>query len=116
MNNVKVKRVELLSKLQANRDSHRDLFLKAQDGYRKVVIDELDKSLQDARNGKGLRVYISIQAPQDHTSDYDNVIAMLEMSVDDVIELDAGSFQSYVMDKWQWAAAAFATNSMYAGR
>jgi hypothetical protein len=39
MNTVKVKRDELLAKVRANRDAHRDLFLKAQEGYRKLVIE-----------------------------------------------------------------------------
>lgn len=114
MENVKVKRNDLLSKLEANRDKHRSLFLKAQDGYRALVIKELDKSLEDARNGGAIRTVISMQAPQDHTDEYDNVIAMLRMSVDDVIELDSHSFQCYVMDKWTWAQAAAFLNSTYA--
>lgn len=116
MNNVKVQKAALLAKLQTNRTSHRELFLKAQEGYRKVVIEELDKSLQDARAGKALRVFLQLQAPQDHTDDYDNVISMLEMSVDDVIELEAHDFQCYVMDKWTWMQAATTLNTMYAGR
>ena len=32
-----------------NRDAHRSLFLLAQEGYRKLVIEELDKMLIDAR-------------------------------------------------------------------
>ena len=32
MNTVKVKREELLTKVRANRDAHRTLFLKAQEG------------------------------------------------------------------------------------
>ena len=49
MNDVKVKREELLAKVRANRDAHRSLFLLAQEGYRKLVIEELDKMLADAR-------------------------------------------------------------------
>jgi hypothetical protein len=116
MNNVKVKKVELLTRLQANRDSHYELFLKAQEGYRQDVIEELDKSLNDARSGKGLRVIIHLQAPQNHTDDYDNVITMLQMSVDDVIEVAAHDFQCYVMDKWPWFQASTAVNTMYASK
>lgn len=114
MNTVKVQKDQLLMKLQINRESHRALFLKAQEGYRNLVIAELDKSLKDAREGREIRTYIRMEAPQDHTSDYDNVIEMLRMSVDDTIELEAHDFQCYVMDKWQWAQAAFLANSTYA--
>lgn len=114
MNTVKVRKDELLAKLKSNRESHRALFLEAQEGYRDLVIAELDKSLQDAREGREIRTYIRMDAPQDHTDDYDNVIEMLKMSVDDTIELKAIEFQCYVMDKWQWAQAAFVANSAYA--
>jgi hypothetical protein len=69
----------------ANRDSHRHLFLKAQEGYRKLVIEELDRMLADAKAGRPIRRSISLTEPSDHTKDYDRVIAMLEMSVDDTV-------------------------------
>lgn len=114
MNSVKVKRGELLEKLQTNRDGHRHLFLKAQDGYRKAVIEALDKALTDAREGREYRIYIALQAPEDHTEDYDTVISMLTMSVDEDIEIEQHDFQCYVRDKWQWAAHANFLNTTYA--
>jgi hypothetical protein len=39
MNEVKVKREELLTKVRANRDALRSLFLLAQEVYRKLVIE-----------------------------------------------------------------------------
>ena len=114
MNTVKVNKQELLKKLQANRAAHRDLFIKAQTGYRELVIQELDKSIADARAGRAIRTHIRLEAPQDHTSEYDNVIEMLRMSVDETIELEAHAFQCYVLDKWQWAAADLLTKTAYA--
>jgi hypothetical protein len=49
MNSVKVHKAELLEKVKRNRDAHRDLFLKAQEGYRTAVIAELDRMLADAK-------------------------------------------------------------------
>jgi hypothetical protein len=39
MNTVTVKREELLTKVRTNRDAHRELFLKAQEGYRALDLD-----------------------------------------------------------------------------
>lgn len=114
LNSVKVKTVDLMLKLIANRDGHRELFLKAQAGYREAVIKALDKALQDAREGRAYTTYIALQAPEDHTSDYDTVISMLEMSVNETIEIEQHDFQCYVLDKWQWAAHANLLNSTYA--
>jgi hypothetical protein len=116
MHSVKVKRTNLLEKITKNRDAHRDLFLKAQEGYRIDVIVELDKMLKDARDGKSIRRTINLVEPQDHTNDYNRVITMLEMSIDDDIDLDARSFDNYVMDNWDWKAFAESTNALYAAK
>lgn len=114
MRDVTVKRDELLTKLKANRDNHRELFLKAQEGYRKQVIEELEKQLEDARNGLSITRGIMLPDPVDHTDDYNTIITMVEMSVDDEIDLDTHSFNCYVMDKWEWSAMASEINTTYA--
>src|SRR6267142_6362455 len=114
MHTVRVKRTDLLEKIKTNREGHRALFLKAQEGYRLDVIAELEQHLKDARERKKISRTLSLPEPQDHTEDYDSVIAMLEMSVEEIIELDAGSFQQYVLDKWIWKRATDITNMTYA--
>jgi len=116
MHEVKVKREELLAKVKNNREAHRELFLKAQEGYRQDMITELDNMLRDARDGKQIRRSVTMPEPQDHTADYDRVIKMLEMCVDPVVELDSMAFDQYVMDNWTWKGHALATNSMYAAK
>jgi hypothetical protein len=114
MHQVKVKRVDLLEKVRANRAAHRELFLKAQEGYRKVVVALLDEMLAEARNGGPVRTRVRVQAPEDHTEEYDRVISMLEMSVDDEVTLQATDFDRYVRDKWAWSALANLKNASYA--
>jgi hypothetical protein len=116
MNTVKVKRSELLERIKKNRESHRDLFLKAQEGYREAMIEELDRMLKEAQAGRTIRRSVSMVEPQDHTKDYDRVISMLEMSQDDVVEIQEHEFDQYVMDNWSWKAMADTTNAMYAAR
>jgi hypothetical protein len=114
MNTVKVKREELLTKVRANRDAHRTLFLKAHEGYRKLVIEELDRMLKDAKEGLRIQRSVTLTEPSNHVKDYDRVITMLEMSVDDTITLEAHDFDRYVMDNWDWSRFALATNTAYA--
>lgn len=116
MHSVKVKRKELLKKVEKNRKSHRDLFLRAQEGYRIDMIAELDRMLKDAKAGKNIRRAVVMPEPQDHTDDYDRVIDMLKMSVDDEITLDSTAFDNYVRDEWQWSRQAMATNVSYASK
>ena len=114
MNEVKVKREELLTKVRANRDAHRSLFLLAQEVYRKLVIEELDKMLADARAGLPIKRSVSLTEPSDHTKDYDRVVAMLEMSGYETITREAQDFDQYVMDNWDWSKFALSTNTFYA--
>lgn len=116
MHSVKVKRAEILERIKANRTSHRDLFLKAQEGYRLDMIEELDRMLKDARDGKVIRRHISMPEPQDHTADYDRVIDMLQMSTDEIIEIEAHEFDQYVRDNWVWKIQSDTTNTMYAAK
>jgi len=69
MTTVKVKRQELLTKVRANRDAHRELFLKAEEGYRKLVIEELDRMLAEAKAGRKVSRSINLAEPVDHTTD-----------------------------------------------
>lgn len=113
MRSVKVNRNELLEKLKKNREKHRDIFLQAQEGYRKAVIAELDRMLEDAKAGKKIKRYIELEEPIDQTDDYDRAIAMLEMCVDDVVEINNTEFACYVMDQWSWKEQFTATNTVY---
>ena len=98
VNTVKVKREDLLTRVRANRDAHRELFLKAQTNYRRFIIEELDRMLADAKANRSIRRSINLVEPRDHTADYDRTIMMLEMSVDDTIILNATEFDQYVRD------------------
>lgn len=113
MHSTKVKRTELISKIAANREEHRSIFLKAQAGYRAQVIEELDRMLADAREGKRIRRSVELVEPQDHTREYDRALAMLGMSVDEVVEIDAQLFAQYVLDEWGWKTAFVGSTSRY---
>jgi hypothetical protein len=113
MQTITVNRDELLTKVRTNRAEHRDVFLKAQVKFREAVIDRLDVMLTDAREGRQVRQHVGLVAPEDHTKDYDVVVAMLEMSVGDTIEISQNEFQQYVMDQWQWARQFGATVGSY---
>lgn len=113
MNAINVKRAELIEKLTGNRDLHRKIFLEAQEGYRIQCIAELDKMLQEAREGKRIRRAVSLIEPTDQTKEYDSAIAMLEMSVDETISLEEHDFRCYVLDQWSWKQKWAVSNAGY---
>jgi len=115
MENIKVKKEELLTILKKNRENHRVIFLEALDGFRKKAIVEFEKQLEAAKAGKKFDVYINLTLPHDQTKDYDRAIGMLSMSVEDVIELSEHEYQQYVMDDWSWKMNFLTGNSTYSG-
>jgi hypothetical protein len=113
MQEVTVKREQLLEKLKENREAHREVFEISLEGYRKAVIEHLERLLADAREGKRIEHNVRMPVPQDQTPEYDQAIAMLEMSVDDEIELTSQEFACYVMDRWGWKRQFTASNKSY---
>jgi hypothetical protein len=103
----------LLKKIKENRANHRAEFLAAQTVYRQRVIEELDKRLDDARNGRTISLVFSLPTPQDYTESYDTAIAMLEWEQGDKVEISEDDFRRYVENKWEWARAFAANTSIY---
>lgn len=67
----------------------------------------------DIFNFKDIFLKSDLVAPENYISDYIRAIAMLEMSVDDVISLSQIQFDQYVMDKWVWKDSFKAINATY---
>lgn len=113
---VNVKRVDLLAKLKENREKHAADFKVAFEGYQIELVKVLEAALAKAKAKDpeyNLEMVITEMGPENHTGEYDKVIAMMEMSVDDVINLDASSFQQFVLDDWAWKQNFTATATKY---
>lgn len=117
MNTIKVKRDELLAKIQENLVRHNDVVAKAVEGYQKVVTEALEAHLADVKAGKkpNLQVFSQLTPPTDMSEEYKSAIAMLEMSTDDIIELDARDFRQLVENKWSWRVSFLNQNAKYVG-
>lgn len=113
MHDVKVDKSELLAKVKENRAKHREIFEEALVGYKAEALRQLEAHIERIKNGEVIRVAIQIPSPEDHTNDYDRVIAMLEMSKDDVISVHETDFGAYVMDDWHWKHAFLVSNRIY---
>lgn len=113
MKEITVNVAKLLTKLHENRNTHRNLFLKAQVGYRKQIIEILDAFLKAARDNKKIETFIDLIAPIDMTEEYDIAIEMLSDHVDKTIKMTNSEYKCYAMDKWSWQASVIGTNSSY---
>lgn len=116
MRTVRLNRDDFVAKVQSNRDSHRAVFEAALVGYRDRWVSELERRLHDVRRGHAIDQYFRLPEPEDHTDDYDRILTMARMSVDEVIELSEDEFAMYVMDQWSWKGSFTQTATMYATR
>ena len=114
MYEVKVNKEELLTILKFNRERHQEIYKKAFVGYREEVIQHLEFILSEIleKDGK-INTKIDLIVPQDHTAEYDRIIGMLEMSVDETIEIDGTEYRQYILDEWDWSKNFSSTSSSY---
>lgn len=111
---TRVNVAELLQTVQDNRAKHRAVFEKALEGYRQEGLRILEDRVKDLAAGKTPDIRIIVNRPEDHTSDYDRVIRMLQMSVDNIFELDDRTFAQFVMDDWDWKRQWLDSSNLYA--
>ena len=123
MREVKCKTSELLEKVRANRKTHIAEYAEAVEGYKdqaKAAIEKamirLKARIDDLKGGEVLALHhisFDLAVPENHAKDYDQVILMLEMSVDEVLTIRSDEFACYVMDDWSWKEDWSNTTRMY---
>jgi hypothetical protein len=113
---VKVDRQTLLSKLTANRNTHKQEFEEAWIDYLSLAKKELRKA---ARNVDKTEKSSPVKAPSlypipaSHEDDYDRIIGLLQFTEDEEIELDDRDYERYVLDNWEWKEQFATTNAFY---
>lgn len=101
-------RDKALDALQAKEDEFRSIFVSARDG----VTPTGDESGCLKLKAPSLR-FLDLETPQCHVSDYDRVIAMLEMSEDELITLTSAEFSNLVQNRWAWTDSFEAAKMSY---
>lgn len=111
---ITVNTSELRAAVQANRDRHRAEYEKALKSYEHAMRAWFEEQLQRLLAGKSWDRNPPHPAPEDHTDDYDQLIGMLTMSVNETMDLDWSTYRQFVDDEWGWSRATQVTNSYYA--
>lgn len=88
-----------------------------------MAVRRLEDSFRDARelvgrlkDGETVSVVgfrISLSVPVNYEKAYDQIIRMMEMSVDTEIVLTASQFACFVMDDWEWKEEWAASLAQY---
>ena len=116
MHDVKVNRTELLDIVRKNKEKHIAEFNEAVSDYLEVVIKIADENL-DLATTRELDLIAKIKPmpapPTSYESSYARSIRMLELSVDEIVELDEHTFNQLVLDEWQWKQMFTTSNLSY---
>ena len=115
MNDVKVKKTELLETLHQNLGAHSTAVKGALAARQIDVLEYLEQTVEKLQQDSNYqpRESISFPIPKDNSDDYRRAIRMVEMTVDTIIELTEAQFDKLVMDNWNWKQDLIRTTSMY---
>ena len=116
MRTVKINKTELLEIVVTNKVKHITEFNEAVEDYKKAAIKVAEEHVELAKTGdleKIARIKAMPQKPASYEKEYDRAIRMLELSVEDVIELESDVFNQLVLDEWSWKNMFVTSNSLY---
>lgn len=114
MRTVKLDRQELLRIVTANKEKHIKEYEEAVVDYKEAVLKVTAKNhkLAKTRDMAKFELFENIpDAPTSYEKEYARAIAMLELSVDQVIEIEDSVFNQLVLDEWTWKHHFSLTNS-----
>lgn len=117
---VKMNTSELLSIVRKNREKHFAEYNEAVADYVvacNTIAKQNMKTVRQMNSDNYSVIAPKVKhlppSPKSYIEDYDKAIRMLELSVDEVIEIQDHSFSTLVLDNWSWKQAFVASNNTY---
>lgn len=116
MNAVKINRIELLEIVRVNKEKHVKDVQESIKDYKKAAVKLAKENLELAKSGD-LESISKVRGmptkPVSYESAYTRAIRMLELSVDEVIEVEEDVFNQLVLDEWSWKNSFVASSTLY---
>jgi hypothetical protein len=123
MNAVKINRLQLLDIVRENLIKHISDYNEAVDDYKALAIKIAKENTKIARDNLKLveaatmDKLVAFKAmpakPTSYETEYKRAIRMIDLSVEDVIEVEEDVFNQLVLDEWSWKRAFTTSNAMY---
>lgn len=116
MRDVKINKGELLKIVRENKEKHVKEYNESVEDYKKAAVKVAQDNLELAKSGdidKIAKIKGMPQKPSSYEDAYTRAIRMLELSVEDVIEIEEQVFNQLVLDEWHWKNAFVASASLY---
>jgi hypothetical protein len=116
MNAIKMNRLELLAIVRANKITHVAEFINSIEDYKTVVLQLATANMKLAKSAdleQFKKIKSLLPAPISYENSYTRAIRMLELSVEDIIDVEEDVFNQLVLDEWVWKNSFSASTSMY---
>lgn len=112
LDKILVRRADLITAIEKNLAAHTKEVEEATAGYRREVVRALEKEAEVVKAGGDFKG-INLDKPENHIKDYELILRMLRLSIQDTIEITSQQFRWYVMDEWPWKSAFAITSTRY---
>lgn len=113
METVRLSKSVLIDIVQKNRTKHEETYKKAVTKYCEKLTAELAEKLTKVKSGKMVTMSTTLPKPASYLKEYDTIIGMLKMSVDDIVEISSAEYQQYVEDRWGWSQHFLSNSTSY---
>lgn len=113
MDQVRVKKAQLIETLRANRDEHAEQYQRAIEKYRERTLEWFNAQVEILKAGRDPQRSSPLPVPEEHTEDFDRVIEMMNWTLNDEVELSQMEFEQYVRNQWGWARTFTANTAAY---
>ena len=116
MRKVNIEKQELLDIVRENKQKHVEDFKESVTDYKKAALLIAKDNLALVKTGKVeeiVKVKHMPPKPVSFEHDYDRAIRMLELSIDNVIELEQDIFNQLVLDEWTWKTTFTSNSTLY---
>lgn len=114
MNAIKMKRLELLDIVRANKEKHIKEYAEAVIDYKKLVVKVAGENVDIAAKDTVVKNFKHWPTtPESFEDSYKRAIRMLELSIEDIIEVEEDVFNQLVLDEWSWKRQFVGSTTSY---
>jgi hypothetical protein len=90
----------------------------AVEGYKISAKKELSKKMKELKNltddkFDDFNLYVHAEKPTCHYDDFDTVIGMLKLSIEDTVNITPQEYKQYYLNDWQWKRDWEVSNTNY---
>lgn len=109
-------RLQLLEIVKGNRLTHVAQFIESVEDYKGLVLKITTGNVKIAKTAS-LEEFIKLKgipaAPISYEDAYKRAIRMLELSIEEIIEVEEDVFNQLVLDEWSWKRSFTASTMAY---